>query len=64
MKFSIAMCTYNGGAYLQEQLESIKAQTRMPDELIICDDASSDDTVKIATKVCCGMPLSCTPLRQ
>lgn len=47
MKISVAMSTYNGGRYLREQLESIAAQTRLPDELIICDDASHDETVSI-----------------
>lgn len=44
---SIAMCTYNGEKYLQEQLDSIVAQTRLPDELVICDDGSTDKTVTI-----------------
>jgi glycosyltransferase involved in cell wall biosynthesis len=44
---SIALCTYNGAAYLNEQLKSIAAQTRSPDELVICDDCSRDDTVRI-----------------
>lgn len=39
------MTTYNGGAYVREQLESFAAQTRAPDELIVCDDVSSDDTI-------------------
>jgi glycosyltransferase involved in cell wall biosynthesis len=48
MKLSIAMCTHNGAAYLHEQLESLAAQTHLPDELIICDDRSSDGlTLKI-----------------
>jgi hypothetical protein len=38
------MTTYNGGAYLTEQLNSIFAQTRLPDELIVCDDQSTDAT--------------------
>lgn len=42
---SIALCTYNGEAYLKTQLQSIQAQTRLPDELIICDDASTDQTI-------------------
>lgn len=46
-RVSIAMCTYNGAQYLQEQLDSIAAQTRLPDELVICDDRSSDSTVEI-----------------
>ena len=39
------MCTYNGAHYLSEQLASVVAQTRQPDELIICDDASVDETL-------------------
>jgi len=44
---SVAMCTYNGAGYLQEQLDSIATQTRSPDELIACDDGSTDDTLAI-----------------
>lgn len=44
MKFSVAMCTYNGSRYLGEQLESMAAQTRPPDELVVCDDCSTDCT--------------------
>jgi glycosyltransferase involved in cell wall biosynthesis len=41
------MCSYNGEAYLREQLDSIAAQTRLPDELVVCDDVSTDATPKI-----------------
>jgi glycosyltransferase involved in cell wall biosynthesis len=41
------MCTYNGGRFLAEQLQSIAAQERPPDELVICDDGSSDETREI-----------------
>jgi len=44
---SIALCTYNGERYLQEQLDSIAAQTVLPDELVVCDDLSSDSTKEI-----------------
>lgn len=47
MKISIAMTTYNGGRYLPAQLESFVAQTRQPDELIVTDDCSSDNTMEI-----------------
>ena len=40
------MCTYNSIPYLDEQLASILGQSRLPDELVICDDGSSDDTVE------------------
>lgn len=44
---SIAMCTFNGADYLQEQLVSIAKQTRLPDELVVCDDGSTDSTLQI-----------------
>jgi glycosyltransferase involved in cell wall biosynthesis len=44
---NIAMCTYNGAAYVRQQLESFAAQTRRPDELLVCDDRSTDDTMSI-----------------
>lgn len=44
VKISVAMCTYNGADFLSEQLESIIAQSRLPDEIIICDDGSIDET--------------------
>src|ERR1051326_3404755 len=47
MNLSIALCTYNGTVYLKEQLESIAAQTRTPDELVISDDQSTDDTLRM-----------------
>jgi hypothetical protein len=47
MKISIAMAIYNGAKYLQEQLDSFAAQTLLPDELIVCDDGSTDRSVEI-----------------
>ncbi|HGM6067310.1 TPA: glycosyltransferase family 2 protein [Stenotrophomonas maltophilia] len=44
---SIAVCTYNGERFLQEQLDSLLAQTRHPDQLVIRDDASSDGTLAL-----------------
>jgi glycosyltransferase involved in cell wall biosynthesis len=47
MKISIAMATYNGEKYLLEQLESFLIQEIKPDELIVCDDGSTDKTLEI-----------------
>ena len=44
---SVAMCTYNGARFLPEQLESIAAQTKLPGELVVCDDRSTDETVEV-----------------
>ena len=41
------MATYNGAKYIKEQLDSIIPQLREDDELIVSDDASKDDTLKI-----------------
>ena len=48
---SIAMTTYNGAQFVEAQLRSILEQTRQPDEIIICDDGSRDDTVNIIRHV-------------
>ncbi len=39
--------TYNGKQYLQEQIDSILLQTRLPDEVVVCDDGSTDKTLQI-----------------
>lgn len=47
---SVAMITYNGGQYIREQLDSILAQTRRPDEIVVVDDGSTDDTLAILSE--------------
>ena len=46
-RISIALATYNGARFIDEQLASLERQTVMPDELVVCDDRSSDNTVDI-----------------
>lgn len=46
-RFSIAMATFNGEAYIREQLNSLAGQLLLPCELIVCDDGSLDNTVSI-----------------
>ena len=41
------MATYNGAKFLQEQLDSFQYQSRLPDELVVCDDGSTDSTLSI-----------------
>ena len=41
------MATYNGARYLQAQLDSILAQTLLPNELVVSDDGSTDATLAI-----------------
>lgn len=49
---SVAMATYNGERFIAEQLDSIFSQTVLPDEIVISDDNSSDNTLKIIESYC------------
>jgi glycosyltransferase involved in cell wall biosynthesis len=55
-RLSIVLCTYNGAAYLQPQLDSLLAQTVQPDEIVIGDDGSTDATMEILRRfaACAG----------
>ena len=47
MKLAILLSTYNGMNYLEEQVDSIIAQTYTDWKLYIRDDASTDATVAL-----------------
>ena len=53
---AVVVATYNGATYLLPQLESIIQQTHKPSQIIIVDDASSDDTVTIAQAFAAAHP--------
>ncbi len=42
----MALCTFNGQAYVGEQIKSILEQSHPPDEIIVCDDCSHDRTIE------------------
>ena len=44
---SVAMATFNGSRYLSTQLASLAAQEQLPDELVVVDDLSTDNTLEI-----------------
>ncbi|HHW45906.1 MAG TPA: glycosyltransferase [Clostridiales bacterium] len=48
MKISVAIATYNGEKYIKSQLQSILDQDMPVDEVIICDDRSTDNTLIVA----------------
>ena len=56
MKIAVALCTYNGEKYIQKQLESILNQTVKVDEIVICDDCSSDQTIALIHSVMAAYP--------
>lgn len=47
---SVVLCCFNGCAHIGEQIDSVLAQTRMPDEIILADDGSDDGTLEIAVE--------------
>ena len=49
MKTSVVIATYNGEEYIEEQLETIKNQTRTVDEVLVFDDLSQDGTALLIT---------------
>lgn len=53
---SVALATYNGARFLAEQLESLAQQTCFPNELVICDDASTDATMDIVAAFAARAP--------
>lgn len=48
---SVVLCTHNGARFVGEQVESILRQVPAPGELVLGDDASTDDTVAIVERL-------------
>lgn len=47
IKTSVALCTYNGEKYIRGQIDSILDQSLKVDEIVVCDDGSTDETLSI-----------------
>jgi glycosyltransferase involved in cell wall biosynthesis len=58
------MATCEGARFIDAQLESIAAQSRPPDELIVCDDASRDDTALRVERFAAAAPFEVRLLRN
>jgi glycosyltransferase involved in cell wall biosynthesis len=58
MPISIAMATYNGARFIGEQLQSFAAQSLLPNELVVTDDGSSDDTLGIVERFAASAPFA------
>jgi len=64
MKLSVALATFNGDRYISEQLGSIRAQTRPPNELVVVDDASTEGTLAIVERFAKTAPFPVRILRN
>jgi glycosyltransferase involved in cell wall biosynthesis len=60
LSVSVAMTTCNGAAYIREQVESIFRQTLLPDEIIVCDDCSTDGTMELLRVIAGSAPCPMT----
>jgi glycosyltransferase involved in cell wall biosynthesis len=61
---SVALASYNGERYIGAQLDSIAAQTRLPDEIIVSDDASADGTVAAVERFARSAPCEVRIMRN
>lgn len=64
LRLSVVLATYNGAKYMPAQLQSLLDQSRRPDELIVSDDGSSDDTVAVCEAFAARSPFPVVVHRQ
>ena len=53
---SVIMANFNGGAFLAEAIKSIQKQTLQEIEIIVSDDASTDNSVDVVTRLLADDP--------
>lgn len=56
LSIAVAMATFNGERFLPEQLASLAEQTRLPAEMVVVDDGSTDATVAILEGFASAVP--------
>lgn len=50
-RVSVCIAAYNGSGYIAEQIDSILAQLRAADEIVVVDDCSTDDTADVVAAI-------------
>ena len=62
MRISVSIPTYDRSYLLKNTLESILSQSHKPEEIVICDDGSDDNTHEVAMSFD-AIPKSFLPIR-
>jgi GT2 family glycosyltransferase len=57
MKVAVLIVNWNGGALLRQCLESLERQRRRPDQIVVVDNDSSDDSLRLAESALQGVQL-------
>lgn len=55
---SVAICTYNGTRHFPIQWQSLLKQDQLPDEVVICDDQSTDGTPEMLHRLATQAPFA------
>lgn len=63
-RVSVAICTYQGARWVEDQLRSLLEQTRLPDEVVVSDDGSTDGTLEIVRDLVEGSAVSVRMLQN
>jgi glycosyltransferase involved in cell wall biosynthesis len=64
MTLSVALTTYNGAEFLEQQLHSLAEQKTLPHELVVCDDQSTDATADVIEAFAKVAPFKVTFVRN
>ncbi|HEU4624236.1 MAG TPA: glycosyltransferase family 2 protein [Steroidobacteraceae bacterium] len=57
MRISLIITTYNWPQALDLVLRSVSRQTRLPDEVIVCDDGSGEETARVVASWAARLPV-------
>ncbi len=60
---SVVIPTYKASPFIRETLASVFAQTRLPDEVVVADDCSPDDTVAVVEEIAKTAPVPVRVIR-